>query len=141
MHACGLGDYADRKRPVRGRGPAPCDPDLGKAPKVAYLDNGKAFKAKVFTDKNVDFEEAGFYGMFARLGIEAMFAWPYNAQSKVVERFFGTFNEVERLMPTYTGASIQDKPAHMMRNERLHKELHKKRYGAGCPRLTRRMPL
>ena len=106
---------------------------LGKIPKVAYLDNGKAFKAKVFTDKSIDFEEAGFYGMFARLNIETLFAWPYNAQSKVIERFFGTFAELERLMPTYTGTEISTKPAHMMRNEKLHKELHEKRYGGWVP--------
>ncbi len=81
---------------------------LGKIPKIAYLDNGKAFKAKVFTDVDIDFEELGFYGMFARLGIDTVFAWPYNAQSKPVERFFGTFAELERLMPTYSGTSIAE---------------------------------
>ena len=106
---------------------------IGKMPKVAYLDNGRAFKAKVFTSKEVDFEAAGFFGMFARLGIETLFAWPYNAQSKVVERFFGTFNELERLMPTYTGASIADKPARMHRNEKLHLKLHEKKYGGWVP--------
>ncbi len=106
---------------------------LGKIPKVAYLDNGKAFKAKVFTDKSIDFEDAGFYGMFARLNIETLFAWPYNAQSKVVERFFGTFSELERLMPTYSGTSIADKPAHMNRNEKLHKQMHLKKYGGWVP--------
>ena len=106
---------------------------IGRMPKVAYLDNGKAFKAKIFTSKDVDFEEAGFSGMFARLGIETLFAWPYNAQSKVIERFFGTFNELERLMPTYTGASIDDKPARMHRNEKLHQQLHEKRYGGWVP--------
>jgi putative transposase len=106
---------------------------LRKMPKIAYLDNGKAFKAKVFTDKNIDFEEAGFYGMFARLGVETIFAWPYNAQSKPVERFFGTFSELERLMPTYSGTSIETKPAHMLRNEKLHQKLHEKRYGGWVP--------
>jgi putative transposase len=107
--------------------------NLGKIPQVAYLDNGKAFKAKIFTDESIDFEEAGFYGMFARLGIETVFAWPYNAQSKPVERFFGTFSEVERLMPTFTGTSIQDKPAHMLRNEQLHRAVHLKKYNGWVP--------
>lgn len=106
---------------------------MGKIPKAAYLDNGRAFKAKVFTSKDIDFEEAGFYGMFARLGIETVFAWPYHGQSKPVERFFGTFNELERLMPTYTGASISDKPARMMRNETLHARLHEKRHNGFVP--------
>jgi len=107
--------------------------NLGKVPKVAYLDNGRAFKAKIFTSKEIDFEEAGFYGMFARLGIETVFAWTYHGQSKVIERFFGTFNELERLMPTYTGASIADKPARMMRNEKLHRKMHEKRHGGWVP--------
>jgi putative transposase len=114
---------------------------IGKMPKVAYLDNGKAFKAKLFTDKAIDFEEMGFYGMFARLGVETLFAWPYNAQSKVVERFFGTFNELERLMPTYSGASIQDKPAHMNRNEKLHQAIHQKRYGGWVPTAAEAMQI
>lgn len=109
---------------------------IGKMPTVAYLDNGKAFKAKIFTDPDVDFEAAGFFGMFARLGIETIFAWPYNAQAKPIERWFGTFNELERLMPTYTGASIQDKPAHMLRNERLHRKMHERRYGGWVPTIA-----
>jgi len=109
---------------------------LGKMPKVAYLDNGRAFKAKIFTSKDIDFEAAGFSGMFARLGIETTFAWPYNAQSKIVERFFGTFNELERLMPTYTGLSIADKPPYMLRNEKLHKKIHEKKYGGWVPTIA-----
>ncbi len=106
---------------------------LGKMPKVAYLDNGKAFKAKLFTSTEIDFEEAGFYGMFARLGIETIFAWPYHAQSKPVERFFGTFSGMERMMPTFTGTSIADKPAYRLRSEKLHKKIHEKKYGGWVP--------
>jgi len=98
--------------------------ELGKFPKAALLDNGKAFKAKVFTSE-LSLEECGFYGMFARLGIITSFAWPYNAQSKPIERFFGTFSDsFERLMPSFTGASIEDKPGYMKRNEKFLKSLH-----------------
>ncbi len=107
--------------------------NVGKIPTVAYLDNGKAFKAKVFNDSTIDFEELGFNGLFGRLGIETIFAWPYNAQSKPVERFFETFGEMERLMPTYTGTDIAHKPAHLLRNEKLHKKIHEKRYGGWVP--------
>lgn len=96
---------------------------LGKIPKWVHLDNGKAFRAKFFT-QTPDFEQAGIRGLYARLGIQTHFATPYNAKDKVVERFFGTFNELERLLPSYTGQSIDDKPAYMHRNERLHKKLH-----------------
>ncbi|MBW2673361.1 MAG: transposase, partial [Deltaproteobacteria bacterium] len=94
---------------------------LGKVPRYAYLDNGRAFRAKFFTKK---FDEIGFEGLYSRLGIETIFAAPYNARSKPVERFFGTFNELERLLPSYTGRSIEDKPAWMHRNEKLHQRLH-----------------
>ncbi|MFA5105243.1 MAG: Mu transposase C-terminal domain-containing protein [Candidatus Margulisiibacteriota bacterium] len=107
--------------------------NLGKIPKVAYLDNGRAFKADVFTNTEIDFENAGFQGMFGRLGIEPLFAWPYHGQSKPVERFFGTMSEFERLMPTYTGTSIDKKPARLLRNEKLHKKIHEKKYGDWAP--------
>jgi putative transposase len=96
---------------------------LGKLPGHVLLDNGKAFKAQVFTSP-VDFETSGIRGLYARLGIETHFARAYNAKAKPVERFFGTFNDLERLLPSYTGRSIEDKPAWMHRNEKLHKKLH-----------------
>ena len=73
-----------------------------------YLDNGRAFRARFF--RGVDLEQSGFEGLFARLGIKTIFAWPYHGQSKTVERFFGSFAELERLSPTYTGTSIEHKP-------------------------------
>lgn len=106
---------------------------MGRIPQVAYLDNGRAFKARIFTNPDIDFEEAGFYGMFARLGTETIFAWKYHAQSKPIERFFETFGELERLLPTYVGTDIASKPAHMMRNEELHRSVHLKRYGGWIP--------
>lgn len=97
---------------------------LGRIPKWVLIDNGKAFKAKVFTS-DVNLEEAGLYGMYARLGIQAHFAMPYNAQAKPIERFFRTFTDwFERLQPSFTGSCIDDKPAHLMRNEKLLRSLH-----------------
>lgn len=60
--------------------------NLGLIPKVVYQDNGKAFKAKYF--QNVDFDEAGVNGVYSNLGIKSVFAKPYNAKAKVIERFF-----------------------------------------------------
>lgn len=98
---------------------------LGKMPKVAYLDNGKAFRSRFF--KGCDnFDEAGFAGVFEQLGIKTIFAWPYHGQSKTVERFFKTFGELERWCPTYTGTSIEKKPPRMMRGERIHRAVHEK---------------
>ena len=96
---------------------------MGKIPKYLYLDNGKAFKARVFTH-DIDLEECGVYGMFVRLGIHTAFAWPYNARSKPIERFFGTLsNTFERLLPSFSGASIDDRPASERRNEKYMQEV------------------
>lgn len=103
---------------------------LGKIPKVVYLDNGKAFRAKYFRDTNL--AESGLAGLYERLGIKTIFAWPYHGQSKTVERFFGTFAELERWCPTYTGTSIAKKPPRMMRGERLHRKVYDKIMGGQC---------
>lgn len=97
---------------------------LGRIPKVGYQDNGKEFKNRFFLG-SASFEEEGFGGLFGRLGIIPVFAAPYNARAKIIERWFREFsNSFERLIPSYTGASIDDKPAYMMRNEKFHKALH-----------------
>lgn len=93
---------------------------LGKYCEIVYIDNGKAFKAKVFTDTDPDIEE--LRGLYARLGIATVFSAPYNARAKIVERFWLTMSEqCERIIPTFCGGSIEDKPAHLMRNEKFHK--------------------
>ncbi len=99
--------------------------NLGVIPKVVYQDNGKAFKSKYF--QNVDFDEAGFNGIYAKLGIKSVFAKPYNARAKVIERFFLEFQEeFEKMMTSYIGTSIEDKPAWLKRGEKLHRDMHKK---------------
>ncbi|MFA5161177.1 MAG: Mu transposase C-terminal domain-containing protein [Elusimicrobiales bacterium] len=98
---------------------------LGKMPKVCYQDNGRAFRSRFFTEDSSKFDECGLDGLFARLGICAVFAQPYNARAKVIEGWFNEFgNTFERLMPSYTGASIEDKPAWLMRNEKWHQARH-----------------
>lgn len=98
--------------------------NLDMIPKVVYQDNGKAFRAKYFTDDK-GFTELGFQGLYSKLGIETVFARPYNARAKVIERFFKEFQEgFEKLLPSYVGSSVNNKPAYMMRNERLHKSWH-----------------
>lgn len=98
--------------------------NLDMIPKVVYQDNGRAFRAKYFTDDK-GFTELGFRGLYSKLGIETVFARPYNAKAKVIERFFKEFQEgFEKLLPSYVGNNIQNKPAYIMRNEKLHKQLH-----------------
>ena len=81
--------------------------NLGIIPKVVYQDNGKAFKAKYF--QSCDFDEEGFNGVYANLGIRSVFAKPYNARAKVIERFFLEFQEeFEKMMTSYIGTSIEN---------------------------------
>lgn len=56
--------------------------NLGKIPQFVYQDNGKAFKSKYFI------EDETLSGLFVNLGIQPVFAKPYNAKAKVIERFF-----------------------------------------------------
>lgn len=98
--------------------------NLGKIPQVCYQDNGKAFRSRFFTAQE-NLEDCGFYGLFGRLGIAPVFAQPYNARAKVVEGWFRHFSDTyERLMISFTGSSITDKPAWMMRNEKFHRAMH-----------------
>lgn len=106
--------------------------NLGIIPKVVYQDNGKAFKSKYF--QNTDFDEGIFNGVYANLGIHSVFAKPYNARAKVIERFFLDFQEeFEKLMPSYIGTSIENRPAWMNRNEKLHLQLHNQQTKGNIP--------
>ena len=99
--------------------------NLGMIPKVVYQDNGRAFKSRFF--QNNDFDENIFNGVYANLNIYSVFAKPYNARAKVIERFFLEFQEeLEKGMPSYIGTSIENKPAWLKRGEKLHQEWHKK---------------
>ena len=96
--------------------------NLGKYPKVVYIDNGKAFRAKYFSSVT-DFHELD--GLYVRTGIDVQYSKPYAAQTKIIERFWGTFNEqCARLLPSYCGNDIDDKPAYMKRAENYHKARH-----------------
>lgn len=105
---------------------------LGKLPKVLYLDNGRAFRAKFF-EGCPDFRASGLTGLFERLGCKCIHAWPHHAQSKPIERFFSTFSELERLSPSFCGTNIMDKPPHMRRGEKLHRRIHAKLTGGEVP--------
>ena len=92
--------------------------------KIIYQDNGRAFRAKYFTNDK-GFNELGFQGLYLKLGIETVFARPYNVRAKVIERFFKEFQEgFEKLMSSYVGSNITNKPAYLMRNEKLHSAWH-----------------
>ena len=96
---------------------------LGKIPRVVYLDNGRAFRAKCFKG-SPEFEQAGFCGLYRDLGCEVIHAWAYHGQTKPIERFFETMHEAEVFVPSYVGRDIAHKPARLKRNETLHRELY-----------------
>lgn len=96
--------------------------NLGKCPQVVYLDNGKAFKNKFFSERS---DLAELDGLYVRLGIDVVHSLPYQGRTKVIERFWRSFNEeCARILPSYRGRCIDDKPAHLHRNERWHKARH-----------------
>lgn len=106
--------------------------NLGRIPKVVYQDNGRAFRAKYF--QNCNFDEIGFNGVYANLGIKSVFAKVRNAKAKPIERFFLEFQEeFEKMMPSYIGISIEEKPARLMRGESLHKAHYLKTTGGKIP--------
>ena len=98
----------------------------GALPEKVYLDNGKAFKSKLFQESWEDHDlEHELCGIFPRLGIKAVFAKSYNAKAKVIERFFKTFqDQFERFISSFRGSSIADKPSTLMRNEKWAKKLY-----------------
>jgi hypothetical protein len=72
-------------------------------PARLYVDNGRDFKKA--TERRMTKEMTEYLGRrFASLGIVVVYARPYNAQAKAIERWFGT--QVERRWrgtPGYTG--------------------------------------
>lgn len=106
--------------------------NLGRIPEVVYQDNGKAFRSKFF--QNTNFDDSIFNGVYQNLGIKPVFAKVRNAKAKVIERFFREFQEeFEKMMVSYTGTSISEKPARLLRGEKLHKEAHKRQTGDKVP--------
>lgn len=80
--------------------------NFGRIPKIVYQDNGRAFRAKYFQSCN--FDEVGFNGVYANLGIKSVFAKVRNAKAKVIERFFLEFQEeFEKMMPSYIGTQLK----------------------------------
>lgn len=95
--------------------------NFGRTPKMIQLDNGRAFKGKFFTG----LKSSGIKGIYEKLGIEVRFANAYNGRTKVVERFFKIFTSTfTKMLNSYIGNNIENKPAHMRRNEKFHQKLH-----------------
>lgn len=95
---------------------------MGKIPKVVHLDNGRAFKSKTFV--GCDMQNSSIKGIYTQLGIRTIFSKPYNGRAKQIERFFKEFTEsCAKIVPSYIGNNIENKPASCHRNEKFHKDL------------------
>lgn len=101
---------------------------------IVNIDNGRANKSKYLLGENNkkskwfsgNLKEQGIIGLFEKVFEGVAIAKPYHGQTKTIERFFGVLSEAERLIYTYSGTSIADKPARMLRNEKDHKRIYEK---------------
>jgi len=97
----------------------------GYKPLIVYVDNGKAYKSKYFSGSKKSAEDIDIelQGVFARLGIDVVNSLPYNAKAKTIERWWLDLqNQVERLLPSWTGNHAMAKPANMARDEKWQKQ-------------------
>lgn len=90
----------------------------------AYLDNGKDYRCKAFsggrTRVNVTIDEANTRSLLGSLQIQTIFAWPYNAQSKPVERDFLRNKEwLSKNAAGYRGGNVVERPEAL--NDRIKK--------------------
>jgi putative transposase len=88
--------------------------DHGK-PLHFYLDNGKDFRAKDFSGGKrtgkVSVDEINFRSLVGVLQIDVIFAWPYNPQSKPIERDFLRNKEwLSKCAVGYRGGNVVERP-------------------------------
>lgn len=79
--------------------------NLGKVPKFVYQDNGKAFKSKYFI-------ENGLSGLFTNLGIQPVYAKPYNAKAKPIERLFRELQDSCEVLLLHIQERVYQKSRH-----------------------------
>jgi len=91
-------------------------------PKEVHIDNGKDYRAKIFrgeqgrfkvekTDLKNDLKPSLIEGIYGSLGIKVHWAIPYNAKTKVIERFFRTLRtEFSVWFRGYRGKNTIEKP-------------------------------
>lgn len=85
-------------------------------PKYLYIDNGKDFRARQFSGgrshrHKLDVNEKYVMSLVSGLGIGTIFAQPYNAQAKALERDFRIYKDwSDRRMPGFRGGNVVEKP-------------------------------
>lgn len=93
--------------------------------KHAYIDNGKDYKCKQLAGGSWKLQRYGKVDIddvtacvLAELGIEPIFAWPFNPQSKPIERFFKTIEtQLIEFLPGFCGHNIEERNAHELIKE------------------------
>lgn len=103
-------------------------------PKTIYLDNGRAFKNNTLGGQghglytlfkegtNFEKDLGGIFDRLKPYGLEqVLYARPYNARTKTIERTWQMLDEGEQMVVSYLGKSISDKPASLKRNEAFHR--------------------
>jgi putative transposase len=87
-------------------------------PKALYIDNGKDYRSKVFetglgndTDLGKLNANIGSASVIQMYNIRVIHAQAYKAQSKTIERFFGTMEDIWiRDVPGWCGGSVKERP-------------------------------
>lgn len=81
-------------------------------PENVLLDNGKDYKAHdLFNQKDKDRVEST---LASGLGINTIFAIPYNAKAKLIERFFRTAeSQFGKLFQSYAGSNAKQRPENL----------------------------
>jgi len=82
-------------------------------PETILIDNGKDFRSKDVTGgrKSSKLDAVKATSTMSLLGIKVIFALPYNAQSKPIERDFKNIKEwFSKMLPGYRGGNILERP-------------------------------
>jgi len=84
-------------------------------PAWMYLDNGKDYRCKDFAGGRKQYklliDEQKMNSLTAALGIQTIYAWPYNAQAKPIERDFNRIKEgFSKHAPGYRGGDVVERP-------------------------------
>ncbi len=81
-------------------------------PENVLLDNGKDYKARdLFNQQDNDRLEST---LASGLGIKTIFAIPYNAKAKLIERFFRTAeSQFGKLFQSYAGSNAKQRPENL----------------------------
>lgn len=100
-------------------------------PKAVHIDNGKDYRAKIFRGEHGrfkleekaienDVDRSMIGGIYESLGIRVMYALPYNAKSKSIERWHQTIRrEFSSEMRGYRGKNILEKPAQLAKSIKM----------------------